>query len=204
MPEVERPDQASVQDAYNNFWNDFYEVVKAQDSIEEYLPSYGINEKFDTGLVDLVQRQKQILFDLRTIYGELYEFFNVTQQASIGDFIRRATISLSEGRLPSGLSGLGIAPFILAGGIVVSIIAGGALLAYHRNISLQKDRLAMQVELIPLVAAGKLPPEVLEPPPVSPGVFQGLFSNIGTLILIGVGIYFLWPIIQEKVLKKSE
>ncbi len=203
MPEVKTVSQASVQDAYNSFWNDFYEVVKAQDAIEQYLPSYGINQEFDSGLTDIVHRQKQILFDLRTIYGELYDSFNETQQINIGDFIRRATVSLADERLPSGLSGLGIAPFILAGGLIVSIIAGGALIAYHRNISLQKERLAMQVKLIPLVAAGKLPPEVLEPPSGSPNIFQSLFSNIQTLILIGVGIYFLWPIIQEKVLKKE-
>lgn len=203
MPEVKTVNQTSVQDAYDNFWKDFYEVVKAQDKIEEYIPSYGINEEFDSGLADLVKRQRQILFDLRTIYGELYDSFNETQQVNIGDFIRRATVSLSEARLPSGLSGLGIAPFILAGGIIVSIIAGGALIAYHRNISLQKERLAMQVKLIPLVAAGKLPPELLEPPSQAPNIFQSLFSNIQTLILIGVGIYFLWPILQEKVFKKS-
>lgn len=149
MPEIEAVDRASVQDAYNSFWNDFYEVVKAQDQIEGYLPAYGVDKEFDSGLIDLVQRQKQILFDLRTIYGELYDSFNETQQINIGDFIRRATISLTEERLPPGLSGLGIAPIILAGGLVVSIIAGGALIAYHRNISLQKERLAMQEKLIP-------------------------------------------------------
>lgn len=209
MSEVVDVTLENVESAYAEFWDDFYEVVKAQDAIESYLPYYGLNDSFDEGLQDLVVRQKQIISDLTTVYGELYDYLNETQQVNIGGFIRRSVQTLHSDSLPQGLLGrLGVAPLLLAAGITLTILAGGALLAYHRNISLQKERLAMQEKLLPLVASGEISADVLETisettASDSGGIFGNLFSNIQTLLLVGVGIYFLWPIIQEKVLKKQ-
>lgn len=211
MPEIVELDKAQVQKAWDNFWDDFYEVVKAQDRIDYYLTHVGKVPRFDAGLKDLIVRQRQILFDLRTVFAELYDYFNATQQQNIASFIRRATVSLKVSpELYSGFArtfGLGVAPLILIGGVVISLIAGGALLAYHRNISLQKERVALQEKLLPLVEAGKLPPEVaaevFKQPTKEAGIFGDLFSNIGNLILIGVAVAFLWPLVRDALQKRK-
>lgn len=202
MPDVQNLSQEEVQKAYNEFWNDFFDVVKLQDRFEKLLPFFGQDPTYDRGLADIIERQKQILFDLRTIYGELYDSFNEVQQRNIGEFIRRATAKIPGVRM-SGLGALGIAPLILAGGVVISILAAGALVAYHRNISMQKDRIALQEKMIPLVASGELPPEVLEQPTGKPGIFEAMFLNVGNLILMGLGVMFLWPVLKD-MLKKNE
>jgi hypothetical protein len=206
MPEIVELDKAQVQNAWNEFWNDFYEVVKAQDRIDYYLTHTGKVTRFDEGLQDLIARQRQILFDLRTVFSELYEYFNPTQQQNIASFIRRATTSLKVSPQLSGGFGLGVAPLILIGGVVVSLVAGGALLAYHRNISLQKERIKLQEKLLPLVETGKLPPEVVKEvfkqPTKEAGFFEGLFANIGNLILIGIAVTFILPRVIDAIKKK--
>jgi hypothetical protein len=193
MPEAVKPNK-EIETAAKNFAADLFEVSKLHDRLISLLSYYGRSPKFDRNIPELVNRQREIMFNLRTAFAEAYPILDEKSQTAAGRFIREATAQLRDQPKPPGQEpGLGLAPVVIVGGVIISAIAAGALVAFHRLISVQKKEIDLQEKLIPLVKAGDLPPDVLQR---QAGLFGGL-NNYFKLAVLAAAAYFLWPVLKD-------
>lgn len=195
MPEAIKANQ-DIETAAQSFASDLYEVSVLHDKLMTLLSYYGQNPEYDARIPGLVSRQREIMFNLRTAYAEAYPILDERSQAAAGRFIREATAQLKDQpQVSTPGSGLGLAPVVLVGGVIVSAIAAGALVAFHRLITVQKKEIELQGRLVPLVREGKLPPEVLQR---QAGLFAGI-NNYVKLAILAAAAYFLWPVLKDAV-----
>jgi len=196
MPtDVNNITQAEVEEAANEFWNDFTKVVDFQYRLTELVKLQGRNAQFDTGLKTVLDKQKKLLFDLRTLYAGAYDLLSENRRSIVFRWIVKATGELKE--IEGALGSLGVVPLVIVGGVLLTGAIAGLLVGWHRQISVQAQALANQEKMIPLVEAGILPAEVLKP--VAVGGLTGMLGNLGTVALI---IAVLW--FGSKFIESSE
>lgn len=187
MPdEVVNLTQREVEEAANEFWNDFTKVVDFQHRLMELYKLKGRDAKFDTGLNDLYKQQSKLLFDLRTLYAGAYDLLSEARRSIVFRWIVKATGELKG--VESALAGLGVVPLVIVGGVLLTGAIAGLLVGWHRQISVQGKALENQEKMIPLVQQGILPAEVLKPAPV--GGLTGILGNLSTIALIIGVIWF--------------
>lgn len=193
MPMTAEPTQAEVQEAAAMFFSDFRDVQGFHDRILRLAVHTGKSVEYDAGLKPIVERQKQLMFGLRNLYVNAYELLSPKQRSVVFRWIVQATGELKA--TAETLGGLGFGPFIIVGGVVISGLVATALVAWHREISTQQKALELQEKLIPLVAEGKLPADVLRPlPPTTISSAISGFSNV--LLLLG-GLFLVWKLYQQ-------
>lgn len=178
--------QQEVEEAANEFWNDFTKVVDFQYRLTELVKLQGRNVQFDTGLKTVLEKQRKLLFDLRTLYAGAYDLLSENRRSIVFRWIVKATGELKE--IGTALGGLGIAPLVIVGGVLLTGAIAGLLVGWHRQISVQGQALTNQERMIPLVESGKLPAEVLRPAPV--GGLTGMIGNLSTVALIVAALWF--------------
>jgi hypothetical protein len=193
MPVIAEPTQAEIQEAAAMFFSDFRDVQEFHDRILRFAMHTGRNAKYDAGLRSIVERQKRLMFELRNLYVNAYELLSQGQRSVVFRWIVQATGELKA--TAETLGGLGIAPFIIIGGVVVSGVVATALVAWHREISNQRKALELQEELIPLVAEGKLPADVLRPLP--PTTISSAISGFSNALLLLGGLFLVWKLYQQ-------
>lgn len=187
--------QTEVEEAANEFWNDFTKVVDFQYRLAELVKLQGRNAEFDAGLKTVLDRQKKLLFDLRTLYAGAYDLLSENRRSIVFRWIVKATGELKQ--IEGALGSLGVVPLVIVGGVLLTGAIAGLLVGWHRQISVQGQALSNQEKMIPLVEAGILPAEVLKPAPV--GGLAGMLGNLGTVALI---IAVLW--FGSKFIESSE
>ena len=196
MPtDVNNITQAEVEEAANEFWNDFTKVVDFQYRLTELLKLQGRNAEFDASLKTLLDKQRKLLFDLRTLYAGAYDLLSENRRSIVFRWIVKATGELKG--IEGALGSLGVVPLVIVGGVLLTGAIAGLLVGWHRQISVQAQALANQEKMIPLVEAGILPAEVLKP--VAVGGLTGMLGNLGTVALI---IAVLW--FGSKFIESSE
>jgi hypothetical protein len=175
------------------FFSDFRDVQSFHDRILRLSAHTGKNVGYDTGLREIIERQKLLMFELRNLYVHAYELLSPEQRAVVFRWIVQATGELKA--TAEMLGGLGIAPFIVIGAVVISALTATALVAWHRQISVQAKALEAQEKLIPLVVKGVLPSDVLMP--VRPPSLSSAISSIsGVALLIG-GMWLAWKLYNQ-------
>lgn len=188
--------EAEVTEAAKSFWTDIQKVRDLHRRLKDLVPYFGRDPEFDKGLREALLIQRKIMFDLRTAFGDAYQFLTEPQQIEAGQFIRTAQNELFNFYDKAGISyrleGLGIAPVLIILGVAITALAAGALVGLHRNISLQEKKIKYQESLIPLVEAGTLPGDVLKPIEE-----PGFFDQIQNIAILGIAGIFLIPIIQK-------
>jgi len=193
MPTIAEPTQAEIQEAASKFFSDFKDVQDFHDQILRFAKYTGTNAEYDAGLRDIVERQKRLMFELRNLYVNAYELLTPGQRSVVFRWIVQATGELKA--TSDTLGDLGIAPFIIIGGVVLAGVVATALVAWHREISVQQSALENQAKLIPLVAEGKIPADVLRPvPPTTITTAISDFSNV--LLWLG-GLFLAWKLYQQ-------
>jgi len=196
MPtDVNNITHAEVEEAANEFWNDFTKVVDFQYRLTELVKLQGRNAQFDTGLKTVLDKQRKLLFDLRTLYAGAYDLLSENRRSIVFRWIVKATGELKG--IEGALGSLGVVPLVIVGGVLLTGAIAGLLVGWHRQISVQAQALANQEKMIPLVEAGVLPAEVLKP--VAVGGLTGMLGNLGTVALI---IAVLW--FGSKFIESSE
>lgn len=190
MPTVPEPTQAEIQEAAAMFFSDFRDVQSFHDRILQLAVHTGKNAEYDAGLKLIVGRQKHLMFELRNLYVNAYELLSPDQRSVVFRWIVQATGELEA--TAETLGDLGMAPFIIVGAVVISGLVATALVAWHRQISVQQKAIENQEKLIPLVLKGDLPADVLvstQPPTVS----SAISSFSGVLLLLG-GLFLAWKL----------
>lgn len=187
--------QADVEAAANEFWNDFTKVVDFQHRIMKLYGLKGRHAPFDAGLEGLLARQKELMFDLRTLYTGAYDLLSENRRAIVFRWIVKATGELKD--VEGALGSLGVLPLVIVGGVLLTGAVAGVLVGWHRQISVQGKALGNQERMIPLVEAGVLPASVLKPAPISG--LTGLLGNLGTVAAI---VALLW--VASKYMKSGE
>lgn len=186
MPELtSQVSEGDVQEAFASFYDDFGQVMQFHDVIQQMAPYIGRNSQYDAGLKTIVDRQNELMFELRNLYADMYPSLNPTQQSLLYNWIVKATGQLRT--VSDTLGNLGIAPIIIIAGVAITALTATALVAWHRQISLQREALKQQAALIPLVAEGKVPADVLKPM-TSPSISQTI-STLGSIVMWAVGIW---------------
>ena len=193
MPMVAEPTQAEIEEAALSFFSDFKDVQSFHDQILQMSNYTGRNVEYDTNLKEIVERQRRLMFELRNLYVNAYELLSADQRSIVFRWIVKATGELKA--TAETLGGLGIAPFIIIGAVVLTSVVATGLVAWHREISVQQAALANQAKLIPLVAAGKLPAEVLRP--VQPTTIASAVSDFSTVLILLGGLYLAWKLYQQ-------
>lgn len=178
--------QKEVEEAANEFWNDFTKVVDFQHRLLTLYKLKGRDARFDAGLKALLDQQKKLTFDLRTLYAGAYDLLSETRRTIVFRWIVKTTGELKE--IEGALGSLGVVPLVIVGGVLLTGAIAGLLVGWHRQISVQAQALANQEKMIPLVEAGKLPAEVLKPAPV--GGLTGMLGNLSTVALIVAVLWF--------------
>lgn len=193
MPTVKEPTQAEIQEAAGRFFSDFRDVQGFHDQILRFAAHTGKNAKYDAGLREIIERQKWLMFELRNLYVNAYELLPPEQRSVVFRWIVQST---GELKATSGTLGdLGVAPFIIVGGVVLAGIVATALVGWHREISVQQAALENQSKLIPLVAAGEIPADVLMPvPPTTISTAISGFSNV--LLWLG-GLFLVYQLFRQ-------
>lgn len=198
MPELtSQVSESDVQEAFGSFYDDFGQVMQFHDAIQKMAPYVGRNAQYDAGLKSIVARQNELMFNLRNLYADMYPSLNPTQQTLLYNWIVKATGQLRS--VSDSLGNLGIAPIIIIAGVALTALTATALVAWHRQISVQRQALEQQAALIPLVAEGKVPADVLKPI-VTPSIGQTI-STLGSVLMWGVGIWAAFKLYEES--KKS-
>lgn len=186
MPDTSTITDADVQEAAQNFYNDFGKVMEFHTAIQEMARYSGRNGDYDAGLRDLIARQKELMFGLRSLYADVYELLTPAQRSIVFKWIVQATGELKT--TSDSLGNLGIAPLIIVAGIIITAATATALVAWHRQISLQKQALEYQATLLPLVTEGKLPADVLKP--ATPTGISETVNNVVQVALV-IALAFL-------------
>jgi hypothetical protein len=195
MPEAIKARQ-DIETAAQSFASDLYNVAILHDKLMALMSYYGRDPDYDAKIPGLVSRQREIMFNLRTAYAEAYPILDEQSQAAAGRFIREATAQLkNQPQASASKSGLGLAPVVLVGGVIISAVAAGALVAFHRLITVQRKEIELQERLVPLVQKGELPPEVLQR---QGGLFAGL-NNYVKFAILAAAAYFLWPVLKDAI-----
>lgn len=193
MPTTIEPTQAEMQEAAAKFFSDFRDVQSFHDRILRLSVHTGKNAEYDTGLREIVERQKQLMFELRNLYVHAYELLSPEQRAVVFRWIVQATGELKA--TAETLGDLGVAPFVIIGGVVVSGLIATALVAWHRQISVQAKALEHQEKLLPLVAKGVLPSDVLMP--VQPPSLSSAISSVSGVALLLGGLWLAWKLYNQ-------
>lgn len=193
MPAVQEVTEAEVQQAAAAFFSDFKDVQSFHDQILAMSAHTGKDPGFDAGLREIVGRQERLMFELRNLYANAYELLTAGQRSVVFRWIVKATGELKA--TSETLSGLGIAPFIIVGAVVLSGITATALVAWHREISVQQKALENQAQMIPLVAKGVLPADVLKPP--APTTISSAISGVTNVLLWLGGLFLAYKIYQQ-------
>jgi hypothetical protein len=187
MPvELNNITQQEVEEAANEFWNDFTKVVDFQYRLTELVKLQGRNAQFDTGLKTLLDKQRKLLFDLRSLYAGAYDLLSENRRSIVFRWIVKATGELKE--IGTALGSLGVVPLVIVGGVLLTGAIAALLVGWHRQISVQGQALSNQEKMIPLVESGALPAEVLRPAPV--GGLTGMIGNLSTVALIVAALWF--------------
>lgn len=186
--------QKEIEEAANDFWNDFTKVVDFQYRLTELVKLKGRNVQFDTGLKTLLDRQRKLVFDLRSLYAGAYDLLSENRRSLVFRWIVKTTGELKN--IEGSLGGLGVAPLVIVGGVLLTGAIAGLLVGWHRQISVQGQALTNQEKMIPLVESGVLPAEVLRPAPV--GGLSGMIGNLGTIALIVGVIWFASKFLESK------
>jgi len=187
------PTQAEIQEAAAMFFSDFRDVQSFHDRILRLSAHTGRNAGYDTGLREIVERQKLLMFELRNLYVNAYELLSPEQRAVVFRWIVQATGELKA--TAETLGGLGIAPFIVIGAVVISGLTAAALVAWHRQISVQQKALENQEKLLPLVLKGQLPTDVLLP--VQPPTIASAISSVSGVALLLGGLWLAWKLYNQ-------
>jgi len=193
MPTVQNPTETEVREAAAVFFDDFEKVMTFHDQIQAMAQYRGRNNTFDQGFSSIVDRQSRLMFGLRDLYADTYEWLTPPQRSLLYKWIVSATGELRE--IKAGFGQLGIAPIIIIAGIAITAATAGALVAWHREISVQAQALANQAELIPLVAEGKIPSDVLRP--LQPTTIASSLTAIARAALLIAAGYLAWQLYQQ-------
>lgn len=174
--------ESEVKEAVRTFYPDYQKLRRMTEELEELMKLSGRSSSYDDPLRKTIARQEELIIQMRQIFAEIYELLSPAEQEEIGRWILGSVKRVREYRQT-----LGIAPaVIIIGGVVIAAATATALVAWHRAISVQEKAIEYQRTLIPLVAKGDLPPEVLKPIKAPGG---GLLEMLPTLAVVGLVLY---------------
>jgi len=139
MPAMTEPTQAEIQQAAAAFFSDFKDVQEFHEKIMRMSEYTGKNVEYDAGLKEITDRQHRLMFELRNLYVNAYELLSPEQRSIVFKWIVKATGELKA--TAETLGDLGIAPIVIVGGVLISGLVATALVAWHREISVQRAAL---------------------------------------------------------------
>lgn len=193
MPETLNLTESEIREAAGAFFSDFEQVMTFHGQIVSMAQYRGRNNEFDQGLKAITDRQTELMFGLRNLYAETYEWLTPAQRSLLYKWIVRATGELRE--VKGALGEMGIAPLIIIAGVIVTAATATALVAWHREIGVQQQALANQAKLIPLVAEGKIPADVLQP--YQPTTISSAITSLSQVALLIAAGYIAWKLYQQ-------
>ena len=192
MPDTLNLTDAEVREAAATFFSDFEKVMRFHDQILAMVDYWGKNKRFDQGLSPIIERQNQLMFGLRNLYADTYELLTPPQRSLLYKWIVSATGELRSVKESLGFAVTGT---IIVAGVIITLATATALVAWHREIGVQQQALANQAKLIPLVAEGKLPADVLQP--YQPTTIARSITAIGQVALLIAAGYIAWKLYQQ-------
>jgi hypothetical protein len=187
MPEVSSVDRVAVEEAAQSFYADFKLLQAFHAELGRLMAYYGKAPSFDQRQREIVQRQTDLMFELRNLFVEAYDLLPPEKQSEVFNWIVKATGELKVYR--NALDRLGLPFVIVAGGVVLSALTAGALVVWHKSIQTQAKAIELQKTLVPLVVEGKLPADVLKPAPAS-GI-GGLLQAIPGVVIAAAVVLLL-------------
>lgn len=175
-----------MEEAAAAFYGDYLKLKTYHVRLSRMMSYRGRNAEFDAGLKRLVQDQRKLMFQLRSLYAEAYDLLPADKRAEVFRWIVQATGQLKA--FASDLGGLGIAPLVIVAGVLITAATATALVAWHRAITAQGKALDNQARMIPLVEAGIVDPDVLKPVAPAPSL-SGVIGSLSSVLLI-VGLIY--------------
>ena len=175
-----------MEEAAAAFYGDYLKLQTFHVRLSRMMSYRGRNAEFDAGLKRLVQDQRKLMFQLRSLYAEAYDLLPADKRAEVFRWIVLATGQLKA--FASELGSLGIAPLIIVAGVLITAATATALVAWHRAITAQGKALDNQARMIPLVEAGIVDPDVLKPVAPAPSL-SGVIGSLSSVLLI-VGLIY--------------
>jgi hypothetical protein len=161
---------------------------------------------------NLFDRHRQLLFNFRTLYAELYDALTPTQQSEVFKYFEAVTPAMGDVKRGQLLGDLGIAPLIVvlivAGTAVtigVSKVVADALVAYKAELARQEKEAAFirdvqadvregvltaeqGVDVIKARPEGAIPPAVITN---GPSIFETLSRNLVYIAVAGAAFFVL-------------